>query len=90
VRRTDLLARLGGDEFLVALPGLPVATAAAEAARVAVTLTTALAAPVDVRGEQVRVGASIGCAVTPEDGAGFEELLHTADQRMYAAKALTR
>ncbi|GHE11306.1 diguanylate cyclase domain-containing protein [Klenkia taihuensis] len=87
VRRTDLLARLGGDEFLVALPGLPVATAAAEAARVAVTLTTTLAAPVEVRGEQVRVGASIGCAVTPEDGAGFDALLHTADQRMYAVKA---
>ncbi|SDF98798.1 diguanylate cyclase domain-containing protein [Klenkia brasiliensis] len=86
VRRTDLLARLGGDEFLVALPGLAIDTAAAEAARVAATLATALGEPVDLRGEPVRVGASIGCAVSPDDGAGFEALLHTADQRMYLVK----
>ena len=86
VRRTDLLARLGGDEFLVALPGLAVGTAAEEAARVAATLTGALSEPVTLRGQEVRVGASIGVAVTPDDGTDFAALLHTADQQMYRVK----
>ncbi len=51
------------------------------------TLAAALAEPVALRGERVRVGASIGAAVTPaRRRAGFEALLHTADQRMYTVK----
>ena len=44
----------------------------------------------DLRGEPVVVGASIGAAVTPDDGTDFTSLLHTADQRMYAAKHTRR
>ncbi|MEJ5945615.1 diguanylate cyclase [Pseudokineococcus basanitobsidens] len=86
LRRTDLLARLGGDEFLVALPGLDPATAAADAARVAGHLGHDLARPVVLGGVEVVVGASIGTALHPADGATFGELLHHADQRMYVSK----
>ena len=86
LRRTDLLARLGGDEFLIALPGLDPAHAAAEADRVVGVLGAALRTPVLLRGESVVVGASIGCAVSAVDGTDFADLLHIADQRMYAVK----
>ena len=87
LRRSDLLARLGGDEFLVALTGLDPASAGAEARRVADELTTAVRAPVALRGQEVAVGASIGVAVYPADGQEFEALLHAADLGMYAHKA---
>jgi GGDEF domain-containing protein len=34
----------------------------------------------------VQVGVSIGVAVFPDDGDGFDDLLRTADGRMYDAK----
>ncbi|MEJ5868553.1 diguanylate cyclase [Pseudokineococcus sp. 5B2Z-1] len=86
IRRTDLLARLGGDEFLVALPALDPETAEEDARRVAAAVSAAVVRPVDLGGREVAVGASIGIGLTPRDGTTFGELLHEADQRMYAAK----
>ena len=86
VRRTDLLARLGEDEFLVALPGLDASSAAQDARRVADGIAEVLCRPVELGGRRVAVGASIGIGVHPGDGATFGELLHRADQRMYAVK----
>ena len=88
LRRTDLLARLGGDEFLVALTGLDPTTAAEEAQRVAGELAAALRVPIDLRDQEVAVGASVGVAVYPADGESFEALLHAADLHMYARKAV--
>jgi diguanylate cyclase (GGDEF)-like protein/PAS domain S-box-containing protein len=90
LRRTDLLARLGGDEFLVALPGLDPSRAQAEAARVVDTLVAGVALPIELDGEVVTVGASIGAAVSPTDGVDFATLLHAADLRMYALKEQRR
>ena len=45
-------------------------------------------APLQLCGETVHVGASIGCATGPVDGVDFAGLLHAADQRMYRAKHL--
>ncbi len=86
LRRSDLLARLGGDEFLIALPGLDRDRAAGEATRVVDSLIAAVGEPLQLRGEAVSVGASIGLAIAPEDGTDFAALLHVADQRMYAVK----
>ncbi|SNS51635.1 PAS domain S-box-containing protein/diguanylate cyclase (GGDEF) domain-containing protein [Geodermatophilus pulveris] len=86
LRRGDLLARLGGDEFLVALTGLPEATAGAEARRIAGELAAVVATPVPLRGQECTVRASIGVSVWPEDGADFPALLHSADMRMYATR----
>ncbi|WP_298992848.1 diguanylate cyclase domain-containing protein [uncultured Pseudokineococcus sp.] len=90
IRRTDLLARLGGDEFLVALPALDPETAEEDAERVAAAVAAAVARPVDLGGRRVAVGASIGLGLTPRDGTTFGELLHEADQRMYATKRARR
>lgn len=43
--------------------------------------------PVVLAGQELALGASIGCSVHPGDGDTFAALLHEADTRMYAAKA---
>jgi diguanylate cyclase (GGDEF)-like protein/PAS domain S-box-containing protein len=87
LRRDDLLARLGGDEFLVVLPRLDRLAAAEQALSIAAQLRMALTtAPHD----EIGVSASIGAATYPQDGDQFGVLLHCADTRMYAEKALTR
>jgi len=90
LRRGDLLARLGGDEFLVGLLGLDPSSALTEAGRVAEQLRTALTEPVLLAGGPVRVQASVGISVHPDDGADFGPLLHRADARMYASKHPSR
>ncbi|MFD7611820.1 diguanylate cyclase CdgB [Streptomyces sp. NPDC059828] len=81
VRDGDTVARLGGDEFVVLADGL----AAADAADLAVRLRSAIIPPIRVDGRAVRVGASfgIGWAVC---GMSVEEVLQSADQRMYIEK----
>ncbi|WP_459643951.1 diguanylate cyclase domain-containing protein [Kineococcus sp. NUM-3379] len=85
VRSGDLLARLGGDEFLLVLPGLPQDGDTA-VQRVVEHLHTALEVPVEIAGGSVRLGASIGSALSPRDGSDPAALVETADARMYRAK----
>jgi diguanylate cyclase (GGDEF)-like protein len=78
-----LIARLGGDEFAVLLDPL---TAPDDGDTVAADLLDVFAAPLLVRGEQLRIGASIGVAVSAV-GMSTDQLLAHADVAMYAAKA---
>ncbi|MEI4270377.1 EAL domain-containing protein [Klenkia sp. LSe6-5] len=97
VRAGDLLARLGGDEFVLVLtdletgpddgPASALAGALAAAHRVAADVERVLAAPVELPGGPVLVGASVGVAVHPADGETPAELLRAADVAMYRAKA---
>jgi diguanylate cyclase (GGDEF)-like protein/PAS domain S-box-containing protein len=81
VRDGDTVARLGGDEFVVLADGL----APADASDLAVRLRNAIIPPIRVEGRAVRVGASFGIGWA---GCGMtaEEVLHSADQRMYIEK----
>ncbi|MGH9084462.1 MAG: diguanylate cyclase domain-containing protein [Acidimicrobiales bacterium] len=83
LRESDTLGRLGGDEFCVVLPEV---TGPGEAATVCARITTALEDPLVVDGMPIRVGASCGIALAPDDGTTAEELLAAADASMYAAK----
>ncbi|MGT2436681.1 diguanylate cyclase domain-containing protein [Bradyrhizobium betae] len=58
----------------------------AEAAALAETIKTALCEPFDLGDHQVTVGASIGIAVAPRDGADSDVILKSADLALYAAK----
>ncbi|WP_370657038.1 diguanylate cyclase domain-containing protein [Klebsiella pneumoniae] len=40
----------------------------------------------EVKGNQIEVSASIGCALYKDDGDNYDILYHVADQRMYAEK----
>ncbi|MGH3309356.1 MAG: diguanylate cyclase CdgB [Streptomyces sp.] len=81
VRDNDTVARMGGDEFVVLTDGL----GPAEAQDLAVRLRNAIIPPIRVDGRGVRVGASFGIGWA---GCGMtaEEVLQSADQRMYVEK----
>ncbi|MCP3822060.1 diguanylate cyclase CdgB [Streptomyces sp. A3M-1-3] len=81
VRDGDTVARLGGDEFVVLADGL----GAADAADLAVRLRNAIIPPIRVDGRAVRVGASFGIGWA-SCGMSAEEVLQSADQRMYIEK----
>jgi len=83
LRRSDTVARTGGDEFGVILEE-PVTRLDAE--RVAQQLTDLIEKPILVDQHTVCIGASIGVALYPEDGATEEALCIAADRRMYGVK----
>jgi diguanylate cyclase (GGDEF)-like protein len=85
VREVDTVARLGGDEFAVLLEDLTAEDAALVIAERAVSL---IAAPFDLAGKTVTVGASIGVAVRSDDSTGPDTLIAEADAAMYEAKRL--
>ncbi len=83
-RPGDLLARIGGDEFVLLRDDDDVAGIAAFADRV----VTSLARPFRVEMHELLLGASIGIAVSPQDGEDPDELLRRADVALYRAKRL--
>ena len=83
VRTGEVLARLGGDEFVYVMDAPQSLDEAAHAAR---QLIARIAAPVNLRGYEVRVSASIGISVFPADGQDTDHLLRAADTAMYEAK----
>jgi len=83
VRTGDTVSRRSGDEFLLLmLEAKDEANVMALASRIA----TELGQPCDVEGKSIRVGASVGIAVYPDDGRSAAELLQHADAAMYVAK----
>ena len=88
VRLRDTVGRLGGDEF--ALVVLLDAEQEDGAATVADKLMKAIQEPFSVSGADVAITASIGIAVSPQDGEDAESLLKHADTAMYRAKEAGR
>ena len=83
VRRSDTVARTGGDEFSVILDD-PISREDAE--RVGKSLMELLKEPLELGNQTLRIGASVGVAVFPEDASDEEGLCIAADLRMYAFK----
>jgi diguanylate cyclase (GGDEF)-like protein/PAS domain S-box-containing protein len=83
LRETDLAARIGGDEFVVALSGI---ARREDAEHVADKLLAAINAPFTIENKQLRVSASIGVSLYPEDGNDASGLMSAADAAMYRAK----
>jgi diguanylate cyclase (GGDEF)-like protein len=83
VRHIDTVARLGGDEFVIMLDN---PSSRDEVQQIALRILETLHQPMEVSGKSVQIGASIGIAMTPEDGASPAELINSADVAMYAAK----
>ena len=84
VREADTVSRYGGDEFLVLLPQVGHAI---DALRVAEKAIATLAAPRRFAEHVLRLHASIGISVYPEDGQSVDELIDRADGAMYQAKS---
>jgi diguanylate cyclase (GGDEF)-like protein/PAS domain S-box-containing protein len=83
LRDEDLVAHLSGDEFAVGLFDI---RQHFEATTVAQKLQAALEAPFPIEGHELRVGASVGISVYPQDGNDGESLLRLADIAMGRAK----
>lgn len=87
VRASDTVSRQGGDEFVILLPEV------AHEEDVVVSadkILLALRTPCRIDEHDLRVGASIGIATYPNDGADAETLVKNADVAMYHAKACGR
>jgi len=80
VRRSDTVARTGGDEFSLILEE---PTNRSNAKLVAKSLMQKLEEPLQIGDQFVKVGASIGVAVFPDDATSIESLCIAADLRMY-------
>ena len=87
LRSVDMLARLGGDEFAVLLPKV---RTRAEVEEIAHRLERCLDKPFAAEGFVVYGSASVGIAVYPEDGAGRDLLLTSADAAMYVNKHMQK
>jgi diguanylate cyclase (GGDEF)-like protein len=83
---SDAVARIGGDEFNIILDpaeGMPFDLMAQR-------MIDALAEPYDIEGKNVYVGASIGIALYPADGANAAALQSNADAALHQAKLAGR
>ena len=87
VRASDTVSRHGGDEFLVLLAEV---ADESSAARVARKILRALDTTSIVGGHVVRLSASVGIAMYPEDGDDPQALIRRADAAMYYAKKCGR
>lgn len=82
----DILARFAADEFCM----LVQAEDAHRAERLAARIITQLQPPFSVGTVQLRLTASIGLSVTPEDGARFDDLFRKASLALGQCKASGR
>ncbi|MBY0573097.1 MAG: EAL domain-containing protein [Undibacterium sp.] len=85
LRDNDVIARLGSDEFAVALLDVKQHF---HAGLVAQKMLSCLEPIFHVEGHDLRLGASIGISIYPQDGNEAEQLLQKADIAMFKAKRL--
>jgi diguanylate cyclase (GGDEF)-like protein/PAS domain S-box-containing protein len=83
VGEMGMVGRLGGDEFQIVVPGRIERERLGHLAR---EVIHALSQPYTIEGQGVVIGASIGIALSPENGVTNEALIRNADLALYAAK----
>ncbi|MBI4913264.1 MAG: EAL domain-containing protein [Acidobacteria bacterium] len=83
VRPEDTVARLGGDDFAVLFEDL---ADASHAMVVADRIQAACGERLELDGQEVFTGCSMGLALTNRAGIRAQELLHDAELAMYRAK----
>jgi diguanylate cyclase (GGDEF)-like protein len=83
IRASDSAARLGGDEFVIVSA---LDTDSGSLPAIEQRILSFFEEPFAIAGKPLRIGASLGLAVWPDDGQTVEELLALADARMYRRK----
>lgn len=84
IREFEIAARMGGDEFVVLLDG---AHHSSDIQRVTQEICKAIALAIPWKNSQIKVSASLGVALYPEDGELLDELMFKADTAMFRSKA---
>lgn len=87
VRSSDTVARLGGDEFVILLNNI---SGRDEVEGAMQRILSLLSNVYDIEATSIRISASIGATLYPQDSADPDALLRHADQSMYQAKQLGR
>lgn len=87
IRASDIASRLGGDEFALILRN-PVGPHIING--ICTRIVNSLSEPYDILGVQSYIGASVGVALAPRDGADRFELARKADIALYQAKSSGR
>ena len=77
------IGRLGGDEFQVMIPDKD---DRGELGEIAMKIITMLKQPYTLKEGRAIIGCSVGVAIAPHDGVTADEVVHSADLALYAAK----
>jgi diguanylate cyclase (GGDEF)-like protein/PAS domain S-box-containing protein len=83
LRATDTAARIGGDEFAWILPRI---TSREGVHRIVRKRLAVLSEPINAGRKKIRIGASAGIALYPDDGRDVDSLMRHSDSAMYSAK----
>ncbi|PVV07659.1 MAG: hypothetical protein B6D72_18025 [gamma proteobacterium symbiont of Ctena orbiculata] len=83
LRSDDVVCRLGGDEFTAIIKGIKNKKSIGQ---IAAAILKRFQVPYYCNDRELRVSASIGVVVYPDDGLSTKELIKNADTAMYAAK----
>jgi diguanylate cyclase (GGDEF)-like protein len=83
LREGDFVARLGGDEFAILLRQINDIDVVK---LVCDRVVTGMTAPIELKGERVKIGASVGVALSPRHGRTAEDLYKHTDEALYQAK----
>jgi diguanylate cyclase (GGDEF)-like protein len=83
LRHTDMAARIGGDEFALILYGIQKRSDIDLALN---KMLHTLSIPIDIDGKQIKIHASAGVAIFPQDSRDMTALCRLADNALYAAK----
>jgi len=87
LRMMDTVARWGGDEFVILVESV---ASPGEAASVCEKIIEAVGVPISLGNNLLRIGASVGISLYPEDGADVTTLIKSADLALFEAKGRGR
>jgi len=80
----DVVSRMGGDEFTVLIKNIE---GSSQLDHKAQCILNALSEKIEINGQMIEVGGSVGIAVFPNDAMTYEELIRYADIALYNAKS---
>ncbi len=83
LRENDLIARIGGDEFVIIITDVQNESSVMECVN---KILEIFRHDTVIRGHSLKVSASIGIAMYPDDARDIKELMKYADIAMYKAK----
>jgi diguanylate cyclase (GGDEF)-like protein/PAS domain S-box-containing protein len=83
LRDMDTLARIGGDEFVAVLTNID---STQDCIQLVERVLYACAEAVHIQGQELKITASIGVTIYPQDDAEADQLMRHADQAMFEAK----